>query len=59
MVLVFDDREVQNRIIQLERHYSSDELKRAANYLNEQFRGRTLSQVRQDILRSCAERTRI
>ena len=39
VVLVFDDREVQNRIIQLERHYSSDELKRAANYLNEQFRG--------------------
>src|SRR5690348_6520605 len=28
-VLVFDDREVQNRIIQLERYYSPDELKRA------------------------------
>ena len=45
-VLVFDDREVQNRIMQLERHYSPDELRRAANYLNEQFRGRTLPQVR-------------
>jgi len=55
VVLVFDDREVQNRIIQLERHYSSDELKRAANYLNEQFRGRTLSQVRQDILTQLRE----
>jgi heat-inducible transcriptional repressor len=54
-VLVFDDREVQNRIIQLERRYSPDELKRAANYLNEQFRGRTLREVRQEILRQLSE----
>src|SRR5215472_576588 len=37
VVLVFNDREVQNRIIQLERHYSADELKRASNYLNDQI----------------------
>jgi heat-inducible transcriptional repressor len=55
VVLVFNDREVQNRIIQLERHYSSDELKRAANYLNEQFRGRSLREVRQEILRQLSE----
>ncbi len=55
VVLVFNDREVQNRIIQLERHYSSDELKRASNYLNEQFRGRSLSEVRQEILRQLSE----
>jgi heat-inducible transcriptional repressor len=55
VVLVFNDREVQNRIIQLERYYSPDELKRASNYLNEQFRGRTLSQVRDEILRQLAE----
>src|SRR5579862_1435851 len=55
VVLVFDDREVQNRIIQLERHYTGDELKRASNYLNEQFRGRTLAQVRQDILTQLRE----
>jgi heat-inducible transcriptional repressor len=54
-VLVFNDREVQNRIIQLERRYSPDELKRAANYLNEQFRGRTLREVRQEILRQLSE----
>jgi heat-inducible transcriptional repressor len=54
-VLVFNDREVQNRIIQLERYYSPDELKRASNYLNEQFRGRTLPQVREEILRQLAE----
>ncbi|HKT73781.1 MAG TPA: heat-inducible transcriptional repressor HrcA [Steroidobacteraceae bacterium] len=55
VVLVFNDREVQNRIIQLERRYSPDELKRASNYLNEQFRGRTLAQVRQEILRQLSE----
>jgi heat-inducible transcriptional repressor len=55
VVLVFNDREVQNRIIQLERHYSPDELKRASNYLNEQFRGRSLPEVRQEILRQLSE----
>ena len=55
-VLVFNDREVQNRIIQLERYYSPDELRRAANFLNEHFRGRTLTQVREEILRAAARR---
>src|SRR5215475_2384119 len=55
VVLVFNDREVQNRIIQLERYYSPDELKRAANFLNEQFRGRGLAQARQEILRQLTE----
>jgi heat-inducible transcriptional repressor len=55
VVLVFNDREVQNRIIQLERYYSPDELKRASNYLNEQFRGRGLALARQEILRQLSE----
>jgi heat-inducible transcriptional repressor len=54
-VLVLDDREVQNRILQLDRYFSPDQLKRAANYLNEQVRGRTLNQVRQEILRQMKE----
>ena len=33
-ILVVNGREVQNRILQLERHYSADELRRASNYLN-------------------------
>jgi heat-inducible transcriptional repressor len=55
VVLVFNDREVQNRIIQLERYYSPDELKRAANFLNEHVRGRSLGQVRAEILRQMQE----
>jgi heat-inducible transcriptional repressor len=54
-VLVLNDREVQNRILQLDRYFSPDQLKRAANFLNEQVRGRTLHQVRQEILRQLKE----
>jgi len=55
VILVFDDREVQNRIIQLERHYSSEELKRASNYLNGQLRGRSLAELRGELLRQLRE----
>jgi heat-inducible transcriptional repressor len=55
VVLVFNDREVQNRIIQLERRFSPDELKRASSFLNEQFRGRSLREARQEIVRQLSE----
>jgi heat-inducible transcriptional repressor len=55
VILVFNDREVQNRIIQLERYHSSEELRRAANYLTERCRGKTLGQVRQEILHEMQE----
>ncbi len=55
VVLVFNDREVQNRIIQLDRYYSPDELRRAGNFLSEHFRGRSLVNVRQDLLRQMQE----
>ena len=55
VILVFNDREVQNRIIQLERYHSADELRRAANFLTERCRGKTLAQVREEILREMHE----
>lgn len=54
-VLVFNDRDVQNRIVQLGRYYSPDELKRASNFLNDQIRGRNLPQLREEILRQLQE----
>jgi heat-inducible transcriptional repressor len=51
VVLVFDDREVQNRIIQLERRYATEELRRAAAVLNEICRGLTLPQLRATLVR--------
>jgi len=49
-VLVTNGREVQNRIVQLERAYGSEELRRAANYLNQQFAGRDINTVREQLV---------
>ncbi|MDP2324467.1 MAG: HrcA family transcriptional regulator, partial [Gammaproteobacteria bacterium] len=49
-ILVVNDAEVQNRILDMERDYTDDELRRAANFLNEQFTGRDLGEVRSRIL---------
>jgi heat-inducible transcriptional repressor len=54
-IMVMSNREVQNRVVQLERHYSSEELRRAANYLNEAFGGRSLPDVRAQLLAQMQE----
>lgn len=55
VVMVVNRRDVQNRIVQLDRHYSAEELRRAANFLNQQFAGKELSQVRSDIVAELAQ----
>ncbi|HEX3847134.1 MAG TPA: heat-inducible transcriptional repressor HrcA [Steroidobacteraceae bacterium] len=45
-IMVMSNREIQNRVVQLDRYYSTEELRRAANYLNEAFAGRSLPDVR-------------
>jgi heat-inducible transcriptional repressor len=45
-IMVMNSREVQNRVVQLDRYYSAEELRRASNYLNEAFAGRSLPDVR-------------
>lgn len=50
-VLVISDREVQNRILSVDRPYSAAELQQASNYLNEQFAGRDLEEVRRRLIR--------
>ena len=49
-ILVVNDREVQNKILNVNRDFTGDELRRAANYLNDQFAGRSLPQVRERLL---------
>ncbi|MFL6617966.1 MAG: heat-inducible transcriptional repressor HrcA, partial [Povalibacter sp.] len=49
-VLVVNGREVQNRILQLERRYSADELRRASNYLNQELAGKELSAIRDHLV---------
>jgi heat-inducible transcriptional repressor len=45
-ILVVNQREVQNRIINVERDFGADELERFANALNERYAGRELSSLR-------------
>ena len=54
-VMVVNGRDVQNRIVQLDRYYSAEELRRAANFLNHQFAGKELNQVRTDIVAELAQ----
>jgi heat-inducible transcriptional repressor len=62
-ILIVNDREVQNRVIHTARQYTARELEQAANYLNQAFVGRDLSQVRSNLLvemdRSRAEMDRM
>ncbi|GMQ75468.1 MAG: heat-inducible transcriptional repressor HrcA [Gammaproteobacteria bacterium] len=50
VILVVNEREVQNRIIRTGRRYSASELQQAANYLNSLCAGKDLVTVRQEIL---------
>lgn len=54
-ILVVNGREVQNRILQLERSFSAEELRRASNYLNQEFGGKELRAVRQHLVNQLKE----
>lgn len=50
VILVINDREVQNRILHTERAYSASELQQAQNYINEHYGGTDLQSVRTRLL---------
>lgn len=50
-ILVINEKDVQNRVIHVERDYSPDELTRIANYLNQHFCGRDIYQIRSSLLK--------
>lgn len=50
VVLVLSDQDVQNRVIYPERKYREEELRQAANFINANYAGRTLSQVHSALL---------
>jgi len=49
-ILVINDREVQNRILHTDKDYTASELQEAANFINEHYAGKELSQVRERIV---------
>lgn len=51
VILVFTDNEVQNRILCTRRPYTASELEQTSNYLNSNFAGRPLGEVRTQLVR--------
>ncbi len=49
-ILVFQDGEVENRILETEREYDAAELERAANYLNREFAGCSLMEIKRRLV---------
>ncbi|CAN5325030.1 heat-inducible transcriptional repressor HrcA [soil metagenome] len=49
-ILVFTDGEVQNRILELDRSHTQEELVQTSNYLNAEFAGRSILEVRSRLL---------
>ena len=52
VILVVNEQEVQNRVIHTEKAFSESELTQTANYLNQEFMGKDLSQIRESVLSS-------
>src|SRR5690606_5337562 len=50
-ILVVNEREVQNRILDVDRAYTQSELQQFSNYLNAHFAGKDVGQVRQMLLK--------
>ena len=55
VILVINEREVQNRIIQMQRPMSEEQLKTAADLINQRYAGSDLTQVKRHIVREMAE----
>lgn len=49
-ILVLNEKDVQNRVLSLDRDYSQDELIGAANFLNSQFSGQDVESIRRTLI---------
>jgi len=49
-ILVTNEKEVQNRVVHLDKDYSAEQLQAAANYLNQHFSGQDIFSVRSELL---------
>ena len=49
-IIVMNETEGENRILQMKRDYSKDELKHASNYLNSNYKGRSLSYIKKHLI---------
>ena len=54
-IVVINDAEVENKILQMKRNYSRDELQISANYLNQHYVGRSFEYIKNDLLAQLKE----
>ena len=54
-IVVLNDRDVQNKILHVDRNFGEDELRKAGNYLTEQFGGSDLDDVRNRLIKQLRE----
>lgn len=52
VIMVLDDHEVQNRVIHTKDQYSEAQLRESTNFINHQFAGLSLSQIRSRLISS-------
>ena len=57
VILVVNEKNVQNRILTLDRDYNTEELQEIANYLNNKYAGRALEELG-DLVRTDLQKTR-
>jgi heat-inducible transcriptional repressor len=55
VILVFADNDVQNRVVTTQRVYSAGELEQVANFLNANYAGLRMSEIRERLLREMRE----
>lgn len=56
-IMVTNEKDVQNKVLHLDREYGADELQHAANFLNQQFTGKDVHEIRESLLKDL-DRTR-
>jgi heat-inducible transcriptional repressor len=54
-IMVINEREVQNRVLHMQRSYSTTELMEASNFLNQSFSGKDIFKVRETLLQGMQE----
>lgn len=57
VILVFADNDVQNRVVVTQRAYSASDLEQVANFLNANYAGLRMSEIRERLLREMRETT--
>ena len=57
-IMVTNERDVQNKVLHVDREYTADELQHAANFLNQQFIGKDVDEVRERLLQEMEQARR-